>query len=293
MSGQVAPGTPGPAQAPGSVPGGSVPDQGAAVPPVQAPAAHARRGPRPFGTIVRTTTRAVLGRRRIIPVVLFLAIPIALSLLARSTAADDFTGMQEASIGLLDALVVRVVLPLVALFIGTAVIGAEVDDGTIVFLLVNPVPRWEIVAAKLFVAELITLVMVVPAAALSGAILVVGTPGVDASIAVGFTVGVAVGAVVYVAIFLAMSVVTTRALALGLGYVLIWEGFLASLFAGTRNLSVREYSLSIAQQVAGVDLTSGQAIAPALAVVMSVVVTVVAVAIAIRKLGSFSITSGN
>ncbi len=263
----------------------------AAPPAPYAPAAA--RGRRPFGAIVSATTRALLGRRRILFVLLFLAIPILLALLARATADAGFEGMQEVAIGLLDSLVVRVVLPLVALFIGTAVLGAEVDDGTIVFLLVNPVPRWEIIAAKLFVAELVTLVLVVPVTAVTGAILVSGAQGVDPAIATGFTVGVAAGAVVYVAIFLAMSVVTSRALALGLGYVLIWEGFLASLFAGTRNLSVREYTLSIAQQVAGVDLTAGQAIAPALAVIMSVVVTVVAVAIAIRRLGSFSITGGN
>jgi ABC-2 type transport system permease protein len=254
---------------------------------------RAVRGRWPFGAIVGATIRALLGRWRILFVLLFLAIPILLAMLARATADAGFEGMQEVAIALLDSLVVRVVLPLVALFIGTAVLGAEVDDGTIVFLLVNPVPRWEIIAAKLFVAEVVTLVLVVPVTAVTGAILVTGAQGVDPSIATGFTVGVAAGAVVYVAIFLAMSVVTSRALALGLGYVLIWEGFLASLFAGTRNLSVREYTLSIAQQVAGVDLTAGQAIAPALAVVMSVVVTVVAVAIAIRRLGSFSITGGS
>ena len=177
-----------------------------------------------------------------------------LALLARAVPGTE--AREDIAIALLDNLVVRVVLPLVSLLIGTAVLGAEVDDGTIVFLLVNPVPRWEIVAAKLFVAEVVTLALLVPVTALSGAVLVAGLPGVDVDIAVGFTVGVAVGAVVYVAIFVAMSVVTSRALVLGLAYVLIWEGFLASLFAGTRNLSVREYTLSIAQAVSGVDITA-------------------------------------
>lgn len=247
-------------------------------------------GPRPFGAIVGSTARSILGRRRTLLVLLFLAVPILLALLARSLPGAE--GQQEAVIRILDSLVVRVVLPLVALLIGTAVIGAEVDDGTIVFLLVNPVARWEIIAAKLFVAEVVTLVLVVPVTALTGAILVAGEPSVSSSIAGGFAAGVAIGAAVYVAIFLAMSVLTSRALVLGLGYVLIWEGFLASLFAGTRNLSVREYTLSIAQQVAGVDLAAGQAIAFELAVAMSIVVSVTAVAIAIRRLAGFSIAGG-
>jgi ABC-2 type transport system permease protein len=260
------------------------------MPVEQAAARTSATGPRPFGAIVRATTRSLLGRRRTLLVVLFLAVPLLLSLLARAVPGTE--GREEIAIGLLDNLVVRVVLPLVSLLIGTAVLGAEVDDGTIVFLLVNPVPRWEIIAAKLLVAEVVTLGLLVPVTALSGAILVAGLPGVEADIAIGFTVGVAVGAAVYVALFVAMSVVTSRALVLGLGYVLIWEGFLASLFAGTRNLSVREYTLSIAQAVSGVDITAGQAIAPAVAVVMSVVVFVGAVAVAIRRLGSFSVTGG-
>jgi len=260
------------------------------VPVEQAAAGTAATGPRPFGAIVRATTRSLLGRRRTLLVVLFLAVPLLLALLARAVPGTE--AREEIAIGLLDNLVVRVVLPLVSLLIGTAVLGAEVDDGTIDFLLVNPVPRWEIIAAKLLVAEVVTLGLLVPVTALSGAILVAGLPGVDADIAIGFTVGVAVGAIVYVALFVAMSVVTSRALVLGLGYVLIWEGFLASLFAGTRNLSVREYTLSIAQAVSGVDITAGQAIAPAVAVVMSVVVFVGAVAVAIRRLGSFSVTGG-
>ncbi len=247
-------------------------------------------GPRPFGAIARATARALIGRRRTMLVLLFLAVPLLLALLARAVPGEE--AQQEIAIGLLDNLVVRVVLPLVTLLIGTAVLGAEVDDGTIVFLLVNPVPRAEIIAAKLLVAELAALVLLVPVTALSGAILVVGLPDVDAGLAVGFTVGVAVGAMVYVAIFVAMSVVTSRALVLGLGYVLIWEGFLASLFAGTRNFSVREYTLSIAQLVSGVDVTAGQGIAPAVAVVMSILVFLTAVVIAVRRLASFSVTGG-
>jgi ABC-2 type transport system permease protein len=258
--------------------------------PSAAGASDRAAGPRPFGAIVGATTRALLGRRRTLLVLLFLAAPILLALLARAVPGGE--DRQEIAVGLLDTFVVRVVLPLVALLIGTAVLGAEVDDGTIVFLLVNPVPRWEIVAAKLLVAEAVTLALVVPVTAITGAILVGGVPGVSSSIATGFTVGVAVGAVVYIAVFVAMSVVTSRALVLGLGYVLLWEGFLASLFAGTRNLSVREYTLAVAQKVSGVDITAGQSIDPTLAVVMSVVVTVVAVFIAIRRLGSFSITGG-
>jgi ABC-2 type transport system permease protein len=241
---------------------------------------------RPFGTIVGVTFRSLLSRRRSLLVLLFVLIPIGLALFIRAVAVPE--APDDIANTALDTFVVRVILPLVALLFGTATLGSEIDDGTIVYLLAKPIPRWEILAAKLLVAEAATLALVVPSTLLTGVILLAGTSG-DMAIAYAYSVGVAVGAVVYVAIFVAMSVVTSRALVLGLGYILIWEGFLASLFAGTRNLSVREYALSIAQAFAGQDLSSSAPIALEVAVLMSIVVSVVAVIIAIRRLASFEV----
>ena len=42
-----------------------------------------------------------------------------------------------------------VVLPVIALIVGTGVLGAEIDDGTIVHILTKPLPRWQIVLPKL------------------------------------------------------------------------------------------------------------------------------------------------
>lgn len=241
---------------------------------------------RPFGAIVGVTFRSLLSRRRSLLVLLFVLIPIGLAVFIRAVAVPE--APDDIANAALDTFVVAVVLPLVALLFGTATLGSEIDDGTIVYLLSKPIPRWEILAAKLLVAEAATLALVVPSTLLTGVILLAGTSG-DMTIAYAYTVGVAVGAVVYVAIFVAMSVVTSRALVLGLGYILIWEGFLASLFAGTKNLSVREYTLSIARAVAGHDLSSAVPIALEVAVPMSIVVTVVAVVIAIRRLASFEV----
>ena len=242
---------------------------------------------RPFGAIVGVTFRSLLSRRRSLLVLIFVVIPVVLAAFARMVGVmEDPNGIATV---FLDTFVVHVVLPLVALLFGTAALGSEIDDGTIVYLLAKPIPRWEIVAAKLLVAEVATVVLMVPSTLAAGLILLAGIPGADTSLAWGYTVGVAVGAVVYVAIFVAMSVLTSRALVLGLGYILIWEGFLAGLFAGTKNLSVREYTLSIAQAVAGRDVSDAAPLAVGLAVPLAIVVTVAAVAIAIRRLGSFEV----
>jgi len=53
------------------------------------------------------------------------------------------------------------------------------------------------------------------------------------------------------AAFLALSSFTSRALAVGLGYVLLWEGVLAGLFEGTRAFSIRQATLGLAALLQG------------------------------------------
>ena len=47
-------------------------------------------------------------------------------------------------------------MPLVALILGTAALGSEIDDGTAVYLLIKPIPRWRIALAKILVAAGLT-----------------------------------------------------------------------------------------------------------------------------------------
>ena len=53
----------------------------------------------------------------------------------------------------------------------------------------------------------------------------------------------------YVAVFLALSAFTSRALAIGLAYVLLWEGVLAGLFEGTRTFSIRQATIGLATEL--------------------------------------------
>ena len=69
-------------------------------------------------------------------------------------------------------------------------------------------------------------------------------------LALGLFVGALAGSLMYNAVFVMISVVTTRAIAVGLLYALIWEGVLANLVAGARLLSVGQYSLGIANSIA-------------------------------------------
>jgi ABC-2 type transport system permease protein len=120
-------------------------------------------------------------------------------------------------------------MPLVALIVGTTVIGSEIDDGTAVYLMVKPIARWRIVLSKALVAAGLTRRADPPAVIVTGDPAEPDRPGDDAR---GFTIACFFGGTAYAMAFLALSTFTSRAFLIGLAYVLIWEGVLASLLEG-------------------------------------------------------------
>jgi ABC-2 type transport system permease protein len=195
-----------------------------------------------FTTLASVTLRALLGRRRTLLMVLLAAMPVLLGLLVRANRDELRTEVLGPTI---DGLVIRVVLPLIALVFGTAALGAELDDGTGVHLLTKPISRSTIIVAKAIVAGTLTAILIVPSTVLSG--ILMGGLGSDA-IAVTFAFALAniVGAYLYTAIFLVLSVITSRGLIIGLAYALLWEGIVAGLLPGSQVFSVREYLTGIA-----------------------------------------------
>jgi ABC-2 type transport system permease protein len=85
-----------------------------------------------------------------------------------------------------------------------------------------------------------------------------------------------------------ISVLTTRAIAVGLLYLLIWESLLGNVVSGVRVLSAEQYSLGIANSIAR-DGNLNAHLGVATAVIMGGVVTVAALALAIRRLSAFSL----
>jgi ABC-2 type transport system permease protein len=231
-------------------------------------------------TIAWITARALLGRRRVLLLLPLPVLVIGLALIGHAVAADrqhDWVG------AIVDGLGLAVMLPVTALIVGTAVLGAEIEDGTIVHILAKPLPRHEIILAKLAVAVGITsTVCAIP-------MFVAGTVAV--SVRFGVAVGVAsvVAAIAYSAVFLVLSLVTRRPVLVGLVYVMLWEGLLGNLLASTGELSVHQYALTIATRLAPTDLLRSHVGFPT-AVVMSAIFLVGGTVFAIDRLRSFTVT---
>jgi ABC-2 type transport system permease protein len=70
--------------------------------------------------------------------------------------------------------------------------------------------------------------------------------GPTGKLALGLLAGALGAAVAYNALFVMLSLLTTRAIAVGLLYLLVWEGLLGNLIGGVRVLSIGQYSVSVA-----------------------------------------------
>jgi ABC-2 type transport system permease protein len=235
--------------------------------------------------IVGVTLRGLLGRRRTLLMLLLVALPVVVGLLVR------LTGGRIESDRILDAMVVRTVLPLVALVFGTAALGSELEDGTAVYLMIKPIPRWRIIGAKMLVAAGLTVALIMPSTVAAG-VLTSGFGPASVGTAFAFALAASIGGAAYACAFVALSSFTSRALVVGLGYTMIWEGILAGLLEGTRFLSIRQATLGIA---AG--LSEGRVDEQPLDFVLSIEIVAVVIAAAFilgsLRLARFEIRGGD
>ena len=232
------------------------------------------------------TLRQFAGQRRSLLIFGLALIPIALAIIFR--LGEHLDQHQETANFLAD-IVVTVILPLACLILGTSALGSEIEDGTAVYILAKPVPRRDIIAAKFAASVLIAAAFVVPATAISG---LIGLQGVsEEGIVTGFAIATLVGVLAYTAVFILLSVATSRALLVGLAYVFIWEGLITELFSGTRYLSIRQYTLGIADFFATVSKQDFEAsLGGPEAFILASVAAATALVLAVRRLESFELT---
>ncbi|MFG1775431.1 ABC transporter permease subunit [Micromonospora sp. NPDC049051] len=231
-----------------------------------------------MSTVSWITVRGLFGRRRFL---LLLPLPVVLVLLAvlsRSLGVDPGQWGPPVLVGL----GLAVVLPVVALIVGTGVLGAEIDDGTVVHILTKPLPRWQIVLPKLAVATGVTAVTV------ALPLYVAGVLADSVRLGLALAAASAVGALAYSALFVALSMITRRPVLLGLVYVLIWEGLLGNVVSGTKVLSIQQYVISLADKMAPTRLLEAGVSVP-VAAVMAALISVGFTVLAIDRLRSFSV----
>lgn len=210
--------------------------------------AHRVRTPGAVAALYRLVLRHQLTRGRL---VLFAAMAAVSTLIGWviSRAASDADRI-DASVNAVSAFGLGLVLPVVALVLGSAALGTWVDDETMVYVWLRPVARWRMaiaaIAAAVTVAVPVTVVVL-------GLLAVLGS-GADPDVMTATVVSTALGALAYVSIFVALGLVIRRALLWGLVYVFIWEFFVARAGAGAARLSINSYASSLLAHYSDIEI---------------------------------------
>ncbi|MFJ8440212.1 ABC transporter permease [Kitasatospora griseola] len=231
-------------------------------------------------TVARLTARGLFGRRRVL---ILLAVPVLLlviSVIARNSNLDKL----ELAHSILGNLALGTLVPITGLIVGTGVIATEIEDGSIVYLLAKPLPRWQIVTTKLAVAIGAVWLLAALPTYVAG-LIVYGTAD---NLALGYALGTVVAGTAYSALFLLLGVVTRHAVIAGLAYALIWESLIGNYVEGARTLSVQQWGLSVTQAIAA-DGTVTAPVGLTTAVWLLIVAAVGATALASVKLSGLTL----
>lgn len=194
--------------------------------PVSAPARLAPGARIP--ALVGYVFRACLPRKRIAVLALPAFVIVVAGLLSQTVtdvpAAESFARIS-------DGLVFGLALPLGALVIGDAVLGAEVRSGTLGFTWLTPTRFWELAVGRWLGGWIVALCSLVPATVVAAALAGVGDQIGPIALAA------ASGTAAHVALFVFIGGVTRRATIWSLAVVLLVERLLGAALTGIAQLS--------------------------------------------------------
>lgn len=192
-------------------------------------------------TIARLAVQSLFGQKRWWVLVALPLLLIGLCALVQILTRGDAAATSFEAVIVVFGL--GLVLPLVALLVTTGVLGPEIDDGSIVYLLSKPISRFAIALSKLAVAVVVTIVLGAGSLLVAGLILDPSSPGR----AIAVSVGSAVAGTAYCSAFVMFSAINRHGMISGLIYVLVFEGLLASWLSGLRYVSVSAFGRRIAE----------------------------------------------
>lgn len=233
-------------------------------------------------TIAYITLRSMLGRRRALLLFALPAILIILAVVLRATGFNDL----ETSTNVMEKFALGTLLPLLGLIAGTGVIGPEIDDGQIMYILTKPIPRPVITTTKLAVSIALMLGFAAIPTLVAGLILV----GTTAQFAIAFATGMLVGGIAYCAIFVALAVASRFAVVIGLLYALVWESLIGNFAPGAKSLSIQQWALSVSHSLTSATAVTAN-VSTGTAVVMLLIVAAAGTALAAARLRTLPIAS--
>jgi ABC-2 type transport system permease protein len=234
-----------------------------------------------------TAARQIRGRRLVIFSMLF-ALPILFAVLGHRFA-DPYVAADAETVLIL-GLIPQALLPLTALLYASGMVQDEVEEQTLTYLLIRPIPRWLIYVVKVVATWLVAAALATVFTA--GALVAVywGVPEFEPELLVRRAALIVVimssSLFAYVSIFGALSLMVRRSLVVGVGYIVVFEGALANIDFVMRKGTVMYYLRVLSVRwldVAGADWSIDPATAPS---AITCLITQVGIGLGCALLGS-------
>jgi ABC-2 type transport system permease protein len=200
-----------------------------------------------LATLYALTVRQHLhGKRWMVIGALFL-VPAGLAILVRATSPNVPPLGLEFMLAMM--LLPQLLLPLIALLYASGIIEDEQEEQTITYLLVRPLPKWAIYVVKLLATVTTTVVLTAIFTMLTFIAVYLGTDVPIGGWVVRLlkTAGIhSLAITAYCCLFGLVSLLTKRALVIGVVYIAVIEGLLANLPFGIRLITIIYYARLIA-----------------------------------------------
>lgn len=198
-------------------------------------------------TVYALTLRQHLhGRRWMVMTGLFL-LAIGLGILVRTTSPD--VSPRETEFIFVFAFIPQAILPLLALVYASGIVRDEQEEQTMTYLLIRPVPKWGIYTTKLLATLTTTVVLTAVLTSLLFVAIYAGAGTEEAGTAMRCVKAIEIhslAVITYCCLFGLISLLTPRALIVGILYTVIFEGLVANLPLSIRLATVIYYTRVIA-----------------------------------------------
>lgn len=233
-----------------------------------------------FPVLVRSL--ATRGRLLAMGALGLIAVLLAVVVRVRSDATFN---RPDVAYNLVDSYGLSVLVPIVALVFASAALGDPAEDGTLVYLWLRPVPRWQLALAASAAALTISVPLAVLPVVIGAAI-----SGVGVRLVLGALAGALLAAAGYTAVFCGLGLRVRRALAWGLAYLLIWEQAVARLVKGAARLSISVTTRTVVARIDRHQPLPRNAMSMGVAVLVPLVAIALAVAVTSRSLDRGEVT---
>jgi ABC-2 type transport system permease protein len=189
------------------------------------------------------TLRQHLRGRRLFVLSLLFILPSVLALIVRLVPYPPPSA--ELEFAFISNLIPHALATLAALLYAAGVIQDEVEEQTLTYLLLRPLPRWALYLTKLLASILTTSLLTGVFTTLAFVVIYWNTPELWGDVLPGRALKtaalLALAQAAYCSVFAAISLFTRRSLIAGIVYIIVFEGLLANIEMVTRRLTVMYY----------------------------------------------------